>query len=133
VLHALELAGTTQTQAAGNIPSTINFGGTTINNNTVLAWSGLKYVANIYYKNDLTVGAYTGQMYCVYIQNIAIPGLVSSPGAWGTYDAVCMSVVDRGNGILQKYCGGDTNTPVVPQKYLPSGCNCTNIWNFSCT
>jgi hypothetical protein len=43
-----------------------------------------------------------------------------------------MSVLEV-NGIMQKYCGGDTSASMVPQQYLPSGCNCTNIWNFSCS
>lgn len=66
--------------------------------------------------------------FCVQVYNISIPGIVPSSGTnWGTNSAICSVVYDT-NDILQSPCGrwDATDTRMIPQGYLPSGCNCTS-------
>jgi prepilin-type N-terminal cleavage/methylation domain-containing protein len=131
MLKALETVGTTQAQAAGGTaPSSIQFGGVTITTGSApISFSGSKYVSHLYYVSNFVSGALSGQAYCVYVQNMAIPNLSSpSGGNWGTNSTLCMTVLDAGNGILQKFCGQSSAGSSVPMIYLPSGCNCANTW-----
>jgi prepilin-type N-terminal cleavage/methylation domain-containing protein len=132
-LKGFEEAGNVQTQTLGSIPTTINFGGMVINNNSVTSFSGHQYIINVYYKNNIVFNGVTGQAYCVFVQNINIPGINPVNGYWGTNNAICISEVDNGNGIFQKYCGqpGGVGSG-VPLQYLPSACSCVNLWQFAC-
>lgn len=130
VLKSLEMAGTMTYLRQGIIPASVTFSGITMTAGQHYPYTSNKYVERVHYNTDGS-----SMWYCVYAStNVSFPERIDP----NSYNGVC-SKVSVINGELQTACGSwAVDSGNIPRKYLPSGCNCTNVcpWsgvpNFGC-
>lgn len=121
ILRDFEKSGTVAYQLTGTIPSSVDYGGSTIAAGSSVVYTS-KYVNALHYNKDNDSAT---MWYCISLSsNVGIPGMGA---AWGTSTWIC-SHTYLVNNMLTSVCGDWSSDPAfVPAAYLPKGCNCTNI------
>lgn len=115
--------------------TSISYAGSTLTNNTLTALSNTEPVINGFY---ISPGGHanvsTSQfLVCVYVDGLSFTNYVApTAGTAGSYSRICKQVT-AADPIYTNMCGSlEGSSADVPTKYLPTGCNCANIWAGTC-
>lgn len=126
------LAKTTYEENPNN--NTITYNGIALNNGIVTGVN-LPPVVNAMYigpGGDANVAS-NQFLVCVYVDKLNFSGYVApTSGSSGSYTRLC-KLITASEPIYTNMCGAlQGNSIDIPVKYLPTGCNCANIYGNSC-
>lgn len=133
-LAQLELAGKISYEENQDNAATITYAETTFSNNTVTALDAEPVVNGLYIRPGGHANVASNQfVVCVYIGSLNFDNYVEpTAGNAGQYSRVCR-MVTANDPIYSSTCGALEGDSIdVPTKYLPSGCECANIWAGTC-
>lgn len=114
--------------------TSITYGGVTLENNVITAITADSVINALYIRpsGNPNVSA-TQFLVCVYVGNLNFSNYQTpTSGTAGAYARICKQDT-ASDPIYTNMCGSLQGGALdVPVKYLPTGCNCTNIWGGTC-
>ncbi len=117
-----------------NSNTSITYAETSFANNVVTALNAPPVVNGLYIYPGGNANVANNQfLVCVYVGSLNFTGYVApTAGSAGTYSRICKQVTAE-DPIYTVECGAlDGSTTDVPTKYLPTSCDCPNIWGSAC-
>lgn len=115
--------------------TSITYSGTALANNTLTAIPNTDPVINALYISPGGEAHVSGSQFlvCVYVAGLSFSGYVApTAGAAGSYTRICKQVTAN-DPIYTNMCGSlEASSTDIPTTYLPTGCNCANIWAGTC-
>lgn len=114
--------------------TSITYANTEFANNVVTALDAPPVVNGLYiYPGGEAHVADNQFLVCVYVGNLNFSGYVApTPGVAGTHTRICKQLT-AADPIYTVQCGSlEGDDPDIPAKYLPSTCDCANIWGGTC-
>jgi prepilin-type N-terminal cleavage/methylation domain-containing protein len=117
-----------------SIDTSISFGGTAYANNTVTSLDQPPVVNGMYIYPGGSIHVASNEfLVCVYVGKLNFLGYVApTPGTAGSYSRLCKQI-SAGDSIYTNKCGSlQGSSSDIPVDYLPTGCDCANIWGGTC-
>lgn len=114
--------------------TTITYANTSFPNNVVTALDARPVVNALYIRPGGNANVANNQfLVCVYVGSLSFSNYEApTPGNAGAYSRVCKQVT-AADPIYTNDCGAlDGSATDIPTKYLPTTCNCPNIWGGGC-
>lgn len=114
--------------------TTITYAGVNLVNNTVTAMTEGPVVNVLYIHPGGNANVSASQfLVCVYVGNLNFTNYVApTAGNSGSYARICKEVTAN-DPIYSSRCGAlQGNSIDLPTRFLPTACNCPDIWGGSC-